>query len=249
MQKSKPWHEDDSFWETWGPLLFTPQRIAKAVDEVDKIINLLSIEPESHILDLGCGTGRISLELARRGFQITGVDRTRRYLEQAKEQADKEGLEIELVLEDMREFRRLEDFDAVISMFTSFGYFEDAEDDHRVVANVCDSLKTGGAFIIETHGKETLAPIFRERDWSEKDGVIVLYERKVSQNWGWMWNRWIMLRGNERIEDEISHRLYAATEMVALLTDCGFSKVDVFGDLNGDPYDHTARRMIVVGYK
>ena len=249
MQQTKPWHEDDAFWETWGPIMFSQQRLADATSEVDKIIQLLAITPGAYILDLCCGVGRHSLELARRGFHVTGVDRTRRYLNQARKQANKEGLDVEFVRNDMRTFRRPESFDAVISMYTSFGYFEEADDDHRVVTNVYNSLKAGGAFIIETHGKETLARIFLERNWVEEDGVLWLQERKVSQNWGWIWNRWIMFKGNERTEGEISHRLYAGTEMVTLLTGCGFSRVDIYGNLDGNPYDHKAQRLIVVGHK
>jgi len=249
MEKQKPWHEDDSFWETWGSWIFNQQRIAKAVDEVDKIINLLQLTHGDHILDLGCGTGRISLELARRGFQVTGVDRTWTFLDQAMKNAGEEGLNIEFVQDDMRSFCRADSFDSVLSMFTSFSYFEDPEDDRKVVMNVYDSLKPGSNVIIETHGKETLARVFRERDWNEADGVIVLQERKVTENWSWMQNRWIMLKGNERFENEISHRLYAATEMETMLTGCGFSKVDIFGNLNGDPYDHKAQRLITVGQK
>ncbi|MGA8848484.1 MAG: hypothetical protein WB564_01470 [Dehalococcoidia bacterium] len=64
-----------------------------------------------------------------------------------------------------------------------------------------------------------------------------------------MENRWIMLKGNERIENEISHRLYAGSEIAALLRDCGFNRVDVYGDLDDNPYDHTARQLVAVGYK
>jgi hypothetical protein len=64
-----------------------------------------------------------------------------------------------------------------------------------------------------------------------------------------MWNRWIMLKGNERIEGEISHRLYSATEIVSLLKECGFMSVDVYGGLDSSPYDHTARRMVTVARK
>ncbi len=250
VKNTKPWHEDDSFWETWGPIMFTPQRITNAADEVGKVVDLLGIKPGAKVLDLGCGIGRHSLELARRGFQVTGLDRTQSYLQKAGKQADEERLNVEFVHDDMRVFSRPGSFDSVLSMFTSFSYFEDPEDDRRVVTNVFESLKTGGACIIETHGKETLAKIFLERNWSEdEDGVIVLEERKVSQNWSWMENRWIMLKGNKRIESELSHRLYAGTEMAALLTGCGFSREDIYGDLDGNPYDQTAKRLIAVGYK
>jgi SAM-dependent methyltransferase len=251
MKDTKPWHEDDSFWQTWGPLMFTPKRIADAVDEIDKVIKLLDIQPGSNILDLCCGIGRHSLELARRGYQVTGVDRTREYLDEARKQAKEESLDIEFVQGDMRSFSRPGAFDAAISMFTSFSFFEDPQEDKRVVENVFESLKTGGRFIIQMHGKETLAKIFTERNWNENkdDGVIVLYERKVSNNWSWMENRWIMLKGNERIENRLSHRLYAGSEIAALLRDCGFTRVDVYGDLEGNPYDHTARQLVTVGYK
>jgi len=251
MKTIKPWHEDDSFWETWEPLMFTPQKIADAVEEVTKIIKLLNIQPGSSILDLCCGIGRHSLELTRRGHQVTGVDRTRGYLDKARKQAEEENLNIEFVQGDMRLFSRPDAFDIAISMFTSFSYFEDPQEDKHVVKNVFESLRTGGRFIIQMHGKETLAKVFMEKDWNEHkdDEMIVLRERKVSQNWSWMENRWIMLRGSERIEHEISHRLYAGSEIEALLNDCGFNRVDVYGDLEGNPYDHTARQLVVVGYK
>jgi SAM-dependent methyltransferase len=251
METKKPWHEDDSLWETWGPLMFTPQKIADAVEEVSKIIKLLNIQPGSSILDLCCGIGRHSLELARRGHKVTGVDRTKGYLDKARKQAKEEGLNIEFIQEDMRLFSRPDAFNTAISMFTSFSYFEDPQEDKCVVKNVFESLRNGGRFIIQMHGKETLAKIFTERDWDEhKDnGVIVLRERKVSKNWSWMQNRWIMLKGSERIEHELSHRLYAGSEIADLLHDCCFNRVDVYGDLEGNPYDQTARQLVVVGYK
>ena len=251
METRKRWHEDDSFWETWGPQMFTPQKIADAVKEIDQVIKLLAIKQGDCVLDLCCGIGRHSLELARRGYQVTGVDRTSGYLDKARKQAKAEGLNIEFVQGDMRFFSRPSAFDTAISMFTSFSYFEDLQEDKRVIDNVFESLKDGGRFIIQMHGKETLSKIFKERDWNENkdDGVIVLYERKVSQNWSWMENRWIMLKGNERIEYKLSHRLYAGSEIAALLRDCGFNRVEVYGDLEGNLYDQTARQMVTVGYR
>ncbi|HEY41579.1 MAG TPA: class I SAM-dependent methyltransferase [Dehalococcoidia bacterium] len=246
MSQTVPWHEEDAFWETWDEVMFRPQRIADAASDVDKIMTLLEINPGTRVLDLCCGVGRHSVELARHGCRVTGVDRTRKYLDAAIKQAGKEDLDIEFIQEDMRTFCRPDAFDAVINMFTSFGYFADPEEDWQVATNIYRSLKTGGLFLMDIMGKEVLARIFQERGWSEEDGIIWLQERKVSQNWGWMWNRWIMLKGNERIEWEISHRLYSATEMVSLLKGCGFTAVDVYGGLDGSPYDHTARRMVTV---
>ena len=249
MQQSKPWHEDDSFWETWGPVMFTEKRLEDAKEEVERIVSLLSIKPGTPILDLGCGVGRHSLELARRGFHVTGVDRTRSYLDRASRQAKADGLKVDFVQDDMRTFCRPDAFDAAINMFTSFSYFEDPEEDRQVVVNVYRSLKSGGAFVLETMGKEVLARVFREKDWSEENGVLVLQERKVSNNWGWIKSRWIMLKDGKRSEFKVTHRLYSAVELASLFTECGFRHINTYGDLSGSAYDHTARRLVMVAYK
>lgn len=250
MDKTIPWHEDDSFWETWGPLMFTPEKIADAKDEMEKVVALTELKPGSSVLDLCCGIGRCSLELARRGFSVTGVDGTTSYLVKARKQAEQENLAIEFVQDDMRRFVRPESFDCVISMYTSWTYFEDPDEDKQVILNAYSSLKSGGKLVIQTHGKETLARKFQEKSWGYTDeGMIWLQEREVRNNWSWMWNRWILLNGEKRTEMEISHRLYAGSEMVTLLMECGFSRVDIFGDLDGSPYNQRAKQLITVGYK
>jgi SAM-dependent methyltransferase len=249
MTNSKPWHEDDAFWSIWGPIIFSERRKADAVGQVDRIISLTGILPKAHILDLCCGVGRHSLELARRGFHVTGVDRTTEYLKQASEQAKNEGLDIEFVHEDMRAFRRPDSFDAVINLFTSFGYFEDPEDDRKVIDNIYTSLKHGGKLLIDTNGKENVARVFRERDWNEANGIFWLEERKILKDWRWIESRWILFKDNRRYENKISHRLYSASELSQLLYGGGFAEVKIYGDLNGNPYDNTAQRLIVIGYK
>jgi SAM-dependent methyltransferase len=249
MQEVKPWHEQDVFWETVAPVLFARRRWSDAPAEVEKVVSLLGIGPGTHILDLCCGVGRHSLELARRGFHVTGVDRTRMYLDRASKQAEAEALKVEFVQDDMRTFCRPEAFDVVINLFTSFSYFEDPEEDRQVLLNVYRSLKPGGVFLLEMLGKEILARIFRERDWHEENGVLILEERKISQNWGWIESRWIMLKDNDRTELRLSHRLYSAMELISLLTGCGFTHVDGYGDLAGSAYDHMAKRLVIVAHK
>jgi SAM-dependent methyltransferase len=246
---NKNWYENNDFWQTWGPVLFSKQRLANTPEEVNKILALVKIPPKTRVLDLCCGVGRHSLELARRGFSVTGVDRTQSYLEQARQQAKQEGLSIEFVREDMRHSRRPDTFDLVINMFTSFGYFEDQEDDRKVARNIYDSLKPGGVLLMEMSGKEIVAREFREHDWHEIDGVYWLEERKVIDNWKQMLNRWIMFKDGKRYEHTVCSRMYSATELRAVLKEAGFQKMNVYGGLDGRPYDGMAARLVVAAYK
>lgn len=243
------WHEQDAFWTKWAPVMFHERRWEKAAEEVANIISLLNIGQTASVLDLCCGPGRHSLQLARQGFSVTAVDRTEMYLERARKQAETEGLKIEFIQDDMRRFCRPGSFAVAINLFTSFGYFEDANEDRQVAANVYRSLKEKGVFLIDIMGKEVLARIFRERDWYEMDNTMVLEERKVCANWSWMENRWLMIKDGEMDECKVSHRLYSAAELAALLGDCGFEAIDAYGDLTGAPYDHTAKRLVLVAHK
>ncbi|MBD3334973.1 MAG: methyltransferase domain-containing protein [Candidatus Eisenbacteria bacterium] len=245
----RPWHDDDAFWSAVEDVLFPARRRELAEDEARRIVACLGIEPGARILDLCCGVGRHSVQLAKLGFQVTAVDRTESYLKRARASASEEGVEVEFIHEDMRRFRRDEAFDAAVNMFTSFGYFEDPEEDRLVVRNLCGSLRPGGRLMMDLMGKEVLARIFRPRDWHEGDGFIILEERAVSQNWSWIQNRWIVLRGDERRDLSLSHRLYAASELIKLLRDEGFGAARSYGDLAGAPYDHAAKRLVVVAEK
>ena len=243
------WHEQDDFWKATEKWMFSESHWERAPQQVEGVIALLGIEPGAVVLDLGCGPGRHSLELARRGFKVTGVDRTASHLDRARASAQAEGLDTEFVQEDMRVFCRPATFDGAINLFTTFGYFEDPAEDRKVVANLYQSLKPGGAVALDTIGKEVLARIFQERGWNERDGALWLQERKVSPGWGWMNVRWIFIKGTERREFTLGHRLFSATELMALFKEGGFASAEVFGNLEGAPYDHQARRLVMVARK
>lgn len=244
------WHEDDRFWETVGPGLFHEGRWRAASQEVDALLRLVPAAAGARVLDLCCGPGRHSLELARRGFRVTGVDRTSAFLAEARRRADAEGLSLELVQDDMRRFKRPGAFDLVINMYTSFGYFEDPEEDLQVLRNVWESLRQGGRVVLDLMGKEVLARVFVERSWVPlADGSLFLEERRVTRDWSWIEHRWIVVKEGALHEFRFGHRLYSAAELRELLLQAGFSSVQIFGSLDGAPYDHQARRLVAVATK
>ena len=247
--KEKPWYEQDDFWTTFESVLFTQQRITGAAEEVEQVLTLLDLQAGAKVCDLCCGVGRHSLELARRGFEVTGVDRTARYLARARARVKDEGLNIEFVEADARSFSRPEAFDVVLNLFTSFGYFENDDDNRKMLENIYASLKPTGRLVVEIMGKEALARVFRERDWHELDDAILLEERKLSEDWRRIENRWILLKDGRQHERRFSLRLYSAVELKDLLKQCGFRQVDIYGSLGGQPYDQNAKRLVVVARK
>jgi SAM-dependent methyltransferase len=242
------WHEQDDFWEAVP--LFDEEHMEIAPAEVDAVLSLLDLEPGAAILDLCCGVGRHSLELARRGYRVTGVDRTAAYLQTARHKAADEGLEVEWVQADMREFVRADAFAAAVNLYTSFGYFEDPAQDRRVAENLFHSLIPGGWLLMEMMGKEILARIFRPRDWRElPDGSLFLQERRICHDWTWIENRWILVKDGQRKEYPLGHRLYDGAGLRALLLQAGFASVALYGDLSGLPYDTEGRRLVAVARK
>ena len=249
MSDQNSWYNQDKFWKLFEPFLFYEERQSSAKAEVENVVKLLNMEPSYRVLDLCCGTGRHSLYLSSQGFDVVGVDRTSNFIKKANQKAKHKDLNVEFVVRDMREYCVPNSFNVVINMFGSFGYFENTYDDQKVVKNMHASLRSGGKFLIETMGKEILAKEFQENDWHEEGDTLVLAERKPIQNWGRMQTRWIVIKGNQRVEHTVSIRSYSAVELSSLFYECGFSKVEVFGDIEGSEYNHDAKRLVVIGYK
>jgi len=244
------WHENEAFWIDTAPVMFTKERWAQAVEEVAQLSKLMDIAEGASVLDVGCGPGRHALEFAKRGYRVTGVDAIAPYLNEAESKATERNLDVEFVQADMREFRREGAFDAAVNMLTAFGYFDDPADDRRVIDNIFANLKPRGVFVMDFMGKEILARIFRERDWSEhENGLVLLEERKVGGAWDRVDVRWILLQGETRKEHHFKLRLYSASELVTMFTTAGFVDVCAHGSLEGAPYNQEAQRLVVVGHK
>jgi 2-polyprenyl-3-methyl-5-hydroxy-6-metoxy-1,4-benzoquinol methylase len=212
----KEWFDEEYFWQQYAPIMFDDKHWNEVPRVADGIIRFarIDIDKKPRILDLCCGIGRISLELARRGLPVTGVDITEAFLQAAREDAAYENLDVELIKEDVRSFKRPLFFDAITNLYISFGYFEDSADDFLVLKNVYESLKPGGAFIIETLGKEVAVRDFVEREWFPKAGFTMLTEYAPVDAWTRLKNRWILLQEDGKwIERSFTQRLYAASEL------------------------------------
>ncbi|MGE3315760.1 MAG: class I SAM-dependent methyltransferase [Planctomycetaceae bacterium] len=243
------WFADENFWEANFPFLFPDARMKAAPEDVARALALAGGNPHD-VLDLCCGPGRHSIALAKRSLQVTGVDRSRFLLRKAREQADSDGVAIEWIESDMREFRRPAGFDLVLNLFTSFGYFEDDSQNRNVLANIYASLRTGGVFVIDTLGKEPFARIFAPTGVDEIPGAgWMIQKRTISDDWTRITVEWILLEGETVLRFHFRHWLYSGRELKEMLLSAGFRDVKLYGSLDGSSYDADAKRLVAVARK
>ena len=241
------WHDTDHFWKQFYSVMFHQRRWDQAAEEADGVIQLMGIEPGAEVLDICWGPGRHALVLGEKGYRVTGVDRTESYIEIARQKAEDAGLTVQFLVDDARSYKDLDRFDAAISLYTSFGYFEDPEEDLRLLENVHASLKEGGAFLIDMNGKEVAARAFKKRSWEDlDDGSRLLEERTVGPGWEWVENHWVVIKDGVEKETTFRVRMYSGVELRRILLCAGFQSVELYGDFEGTPYDDRARRLIAV---
>jgi SAM-dependent methyltransferase len=243
------WYEDDAFWRELYPYMFPAERFAAAPEQVDQILNLTKFSGQS-VLDLCCGPGRHAVEFARHGFRVTGVDRTPFLLDRARERSTEAGVEVEWVQEDMRRFLRPSVYDFVCSLFTSFGYFDEELDEQLVLRNMYESLRPGGFFVIDVISKEKVARTWKDALTSEfPDGTRLMQIPRVLDGWSRMRNEWILIKNGTARTFSFAHWIYSGRELTDRLRAAGFGEVQLFGSLEGAPYDIDAARLVAVARK
>jgi SAM-dependent methyltransferase len=248
-KRKSEWFDNEAFWRETYPFMFPEERIASADDTVKKALSLAKVKCKS-VLDLCCGPGRCSVALARRGFSITGVDRTRYLLDKARARARAAKLRVEWIHDDMRDFVRPESYDLALSMFTSFGYFEDRREDDIVLSNVFRSLRPKGVFLIEMLGKEILARIFQPASAETlPDGSMLVEQRQIIDNWSRVRNQWNVLRRGRARKFIFHLNLYSGQELLEKMEKAGFRDVELYGNMEGDAYGPDAKRLVAVGRK
>lgn len=244
-----PLHDDRAFWEAFGPAMFTPERLRAAEAEADGVLACLGLASGAGLalLDMPCGVGRHSIALARRGFAVTGVDRTASYLALARERTPAE-LSVRWVEGDMIDFDGRGAFDVATNLYTSFGYFEDPADNLRHLVNTRRALKPGGRLVMDLKGKEAAARTFRARHWEElSDGSLFLSQATAVEDWRRIENFWILVTPDgRRLEHRARLWIYSASELDGLLERAGFVERRFLGSLAGAPYDEKADRLVAV---
>lgn len=243
-----PWWDiyfGELYMRMFEPIL-TPERTAQ---EVAGVMTVLDLPPGSRILDLCCGQGRHAVPLSQAGYRVTGLDRSMYLLEQAKLAADAAGVEAQWVRGDMRQLPWQGKFDACVSLFSSFGYFEEDAENEQVLHQVARALKPGGAFFLDVANRDYCLLRLWPNTWQRRGHGAILEETTFDPLTSRFTTTFTWADGGKW--ESLTHvvRHYAAPELTAMLQRAGLAPITCYGDFEGEEFDLYSSRLIVLAEK
>lgn len=225
-------------------------RLERERQEAARIIELLGLPTGARILDCPCGQGRHAHLMAEAGYDVDGLDYSEHLLERARERGT--GRTLRYTRGDMRKLpaRWTGRFDAVLNLFTSFGFFLEPGDDRRVIAEFARVLKPGGVLIWNGGSRDGVVSKFFSRDWwKTSDGTMVGHERSFDALSGVLNIRssWYGKEGPGEREYRI--RLYTATRLAELCAEAGLIVEQSFDGWTDRPLTRRTSEMTLVARK
>ena len=229
MIKMKQWYEElfTNYADKYEKEIYTQGTMGE-VDFIEKEINY---DKDCKILDIGCGTGRHDIELAKRGYNVTGIDLSESMLEKAKEKAEKAAVNLNLQLADARKLQFENQFDLVIMLCEgAFSLMETDEMNFEILKNAAKALKKNGKLIFTT--LNGIYPLYHSvKDFINSNAVEGVSERN---SFDLMTFRDI---STFEVEDDdgnpmvlrCNERYYVPSEITWLLKSLNFSKIDILG--------------------
>jgi SAM-dependent methyltransferase len=249
VTKSQEWWEsyfDAQYLLEYDPI-FSPERDRR---EVARLLDALGLPVGSRVLDVPCGQGRHAHPLAEVGYDVTGLDYSPYLLDIARRRGT--GRTLRYVRGDMRRLpaRWTGRFDAVVNLFTSFGFFLDPADDGRVIHEFARVLRPGGTLIWHGGSRDGVMARFLDRDWWQAgDGTVVAHEREFDPLSGTLTIRstWRGKRSSGDREHRI--RLYTASRLAEMLADAALLVEEAYDGWTERPLARTSSEMLLVARK
>ena len=200
----------------------------------DLILKTTGVMPPARVLDLPCGTGRHSVLFAKQGFTVTAADLSPLMIQKAREKAIASGVEIEFHQSDIREFSSAIKFDLTLNLFTSFGYFDDDEENFGIIRSMAEMTQSCGWFVLDyinpVYVRNHLQP-----ETASVNGEFEIVQKRCIE--GQRIKKYIEARrGGETEFFTESVALYSSQEITTCLQEDEFSVAAVFGDYHGSPF-------------
>lgn len=189
--------------------------------EADALVRTLNAPAGARLLDVPCGGGRLSIELAKRGYEVTGVDWSPEFLDHARTRATAGAVRWER--RDMRDLPWNSEFDGVFCVGNSFGYLDD-EGNAAFLRAVAAALRPGGRFVLDTPMVlENLLQHIQDRAWWKVGDILLLVANEYDAGKERLQTEYTFLSNGQSVVRRGSHRAYAYRELVELIESAGFS--------------------------
>lgn len=256
MEK-KQWYEE--LFENYGQQYDAESFVGGTLGECDFVEREINYNKALKILDVGCGTGRHAIELAKRGYGVTGIDLSQSLIDKANEKATKNGLAINFIKADARQLSFINEFDVAI-MFCEGGFplMETDEMNFEILANVTQSLKSGGKIIFTT--LNGLFPLFHSVDAFHASAATA----EGNASYGNCHFDLMTFREYKTVEVmddsgtkkvlQANERYYMPSEISWLMKSLGYKQIDIFGAKLGafsrnDKLTTNDFEMLVIAHK
>jgi 2-polyprenyl-3-methyl-5-hydroxy-6-metoxy-1,4-benzoquinol methylase len=240
----KEWFEE-WFDSPYYHILYAKHDETEACRTVDNMLAVLGLSPGARVLDLACGKGRHSRYLAQQGYDVTGVDISANSISYAR-QFEEEHLAF--YQHDMRHLFRANYFDAVINMFTSFGYFLKESDHLHIVQNISKGLKPGGMLLIDFFNAVWVRKNLTPTEAKTIGGVTFHMQKTIRGNHVYK-NIEFEAEGKPfKFQERV--RLFELADFMALFEQTGIRLVRTYGDYSMQSFHpETSKRLILVAQK
>jgi SAM-dependent methyltransferase len=217
--------------------------------EAEFIQKHLGTDSPASLLDVPCGSGRLAVELASRGFTLSAVDLSSDFLRAARTGAHDRKVDVSWFQRDMRDLPWPGKFDGVICFGNSFGYFDD-EGNGRFLDAVLGVLKSGGRFLLDASSvAENVIPQIRDHTEMQIGDIRFIEDNHYDCELGRLDTDYTFVKGGRTERKSGSHRLYTYREIHSLLTGTGFKDIETFGSIAGDPFKLGAPGLYVVAQR
>ncbi len=176
MSWYKDWFNSENYLK-----VYSHRDESEAARLVGLIVQSLSIKSDSKILDMACGSGRHAINFAKRGYDVSAVDLSQRLISDAKENARENDVKIDFVLSDILDFKTTQKFNLALNLFTSIGYFDNDEENFRVILKAYDLLIDRGYFVIDYFNKNYLVKNLIPTSVFSENGMRITQNRIYSR--------------------------------------------------------------------
>jgi SAM-dependent methyltransferase len=217
--------------------------------EADFIQKHLELSAGARVLDVPCGNGRLSIELARRGFDLTGVDIASEFIAEGELKAVAVGVPVAFHERDMRDLPWTGEFDGAFCFGNSFGYLDD-EANADFLRAVSQTLRPGSRFVIDAPAvAECILPNFQPSRSIELAGIAVSIEHRYDHEQARMFNDFTFTRNGIEDQRPSSQRIYTYRELTELLHEAGLEVVAAYASLAEEPFKLGAHRLLLLSEK